>query len=249
MMTKTVCIQRLQQLRANYDYETINDTDCVELRNAVIRRTVDDIIDIVELAPENISIDNTTFHSLVAEYLTTHRSSKALIAAMWASIVLVNNIAETEEGPTLWDRFKLHRAALQQVFRNMQDELLKQSTNLPKCPKCGALPGCQHKEGCTVERCSVCGKNKVLCQCEDHDKAFARWTGYLPGEFECKMLSLTTIDQTTLDQIPNMSLFIGLQLDKTFFIKRKHEAVSGVAADIYEHIKKYEKFIEISEKK
>lgn len=46
------------------------------------------------------------------------------------------------------------------------------------CPDCGAAPGSPHKENCDVERCSVCGLQRLGCNCKGHDKKFARWTGW-----------------------------------------------------------------------
>jgi len=60
---------------------------------------------------------------------------------------------------------------------------------LNNCHDCGAKPGKPHSVGCDVERCSVCGKQRIAgCQCEGHDPAFARWTGLWPGEAEAKAL-------------------------------------------------------------
>ena len=55
---------------------------------------------------------------------------------------------------------------------------------LPACGGCGAVPGQPHADDCDVERCSVCGSQRIICTCNGHDKAFARWTGFRPGEAE-----------------------------------------------------------------
>jgi len=59
------------------------------------------------------------------------------------------------------------------------------------CPNCGTGPGQPHKNGCTVERCSSCGGQRLSCGCEGpHDEQFARWTGFWPGELECLALGM-----------------------------------------------------------
>lgn len=61
---------------------------------------------------------------------------------------------------------------------------------LAVCPECGAEPGKPHERKCEVERCSVCGGQKRFCDCEGHDPAFARWTGYWPGMAEAAFLEM-----------------------------------------------------------
>ena len=73
--------------------------------------------------------------------------------------------------------------------------------SLPQCPFCHVNPGQPHQIGCRIERCSVCGEKRYRC-CEDkpssrldthpeHDRAFARWTGIIPGDLETNYMSMS----------------------------------------------------------
>lgn len=61
---------------------------------------------------------------------------------------------------------------------------------LHNCHDCNAKPGELHVPGCDVERCSVCGGQRLQCNCRRHDPYFARWTGLWPGEAEAKYLGV-----------------------------------------------------------
>lgn len=47
-----------------------------------------------------------------------------------------------------------------------------------RCPDCGVFPNQPHIPGCDMEYCTVCGEQRMLCNCENHDPKRARWLGY-----------------------------------------------------------------------
>lgn len=55
-------------------------------------------------------------------------------------------------------------------------------TNHATCPDCGAGVGQPHKINCDIERCSICGQQRIGCNCEDHEPAKSTWTGKWPSE-------------------------------------------------------------------
>lgn len=65
---------------------------------------------------------------------------------------------------------------------------------LTDCHDCGAKPGEIHQNGCDVERCSMCGGQRLMCDgdedCNGHDPVLSYWTGEWPGKEACRELGL-----------------------------------------------------------
>ena len=56
------------------------------------------------------------------------------------------------------------------------------------CPDCLCMKGQPHRDGCDIERCSICGVQRVSCGgCVGHDPTASGWTGEWPDPDASKL--------------------------------------------------------------
>lgn len=158
------------------------------------------------LSGERVPVDMSTYRTAHARS-TSDPGAVTAVYAMDSALQLYNGCSENEVAlGVACSLQQAHRAA----YKNSEDPLMilqsgfdliglvQQGLNmgepLKDCHDCGVTPGRPHEPGCDVERCSVCGLQRMTCGCEGHDPAFARWTGIWPGKAEIEYLGLRDLN-------------------------------------------------------
>lgn len=69
------------------------------------------------------------------------------------------------------------------------------------CPECGTGIGEPHNTQCDVECCSVCGGQRITCDCEGHDPMASAWTGEWPEGSSISLRELAVLSEKESEEV------------------------------------------------
>ena len=90
-------------------------------------------------------------------------------------------------------------------------------TTKDTCPDCGTGIGEPHQNDCDIERCSVCGKQRITCDCVCHDPKQSVWTGKWPNPRPVVNRDYLRADGLTESEIDAVCQFIESAYDNCTF--------------------------------
>ena len=100
------------------------------------------------------------------------------------------------------------------------------------CPDCGTGIGEPHRNECDIERCSVCGTQRISCECEGHNQLRSIWTGIFPMRKNVE-LSLKLANDKRIRVKPQQCWYNAF---KTMFYCPKYEQATYVEGIVHDGV-------------